>query len=553
MRLSNLNIKTQVFITVCIITVIIVISVSTFFFGGLAILSDNAKTYSDNIINQLNSSTESLVKTAKVVSFLLSYNEDIQKLLIIKGYDEKLYYTKKAREQMSNILAANDEILGLCLMDNEGSYYIEKKAIDYVPVLKYVAEEIKNENEIKFSEPTNIDNQTITVAMLPVFEQNSLSKTKIGSCFVIISLKSITQNIAQLKKTSDMNTFFLNENSKVILGQQNEYDLIKKELNSRNCITVSKKIDIANWQIFCVTKTNIFTSNMLKLLIITILILLCAVIFVVLLGLILNNNLKRSINNITDFSENMNMENIEKRLPISQQSDFSKLFKNINILLDRYTDIKHKYLENEMLKNEAQLKALQSQINPHFLYNTLECIRAIAAQNNIKEIMDISYSMAKIFRYSIKKDENCTVADEVECIKDYLKIIEIRLMGKFNFSIDVKDEILDYKCLKMCLQPIVENSFIHGLEKIKKSGYIEIKGYKDEDKIIFEITDNGCGMGIETLEKVKDSLKSPSISKSNIGLVNINSRIKLSFGSESGINIAYSNESGTKILIILKC
>jgi two-component system sensor histidine kinase YesM len=213
--------------------------------------------------------------------------------------------------------------------------------------------------------------------------------------------------------------------------------------------------------------------------------------------------------------------------------------------------------ETKISRHKAELSALQSQINPHFLYNTLECIRSIGAVYESQEIMDISIAMADIFRYSIKSNRFVKVKEEIEIIESYLKIMKLRFPKRINYEIDIKNQIKNKKIIKMLLQPIVENAFYHGLESKTDGGKILIKAeIKDED-IIFLISDNGKGIKEEKLNLLNNSLNRvlkieiEDFKKHGIGILNINKRIKLNYGEEYGLKLDSKIDQGTEVEIII--
>jgi len=213
--------------------------------------------------------------------------------------------------------------------------------------------------------------------------------------------------------------------------------------------------------------------------------------------------------------------------------------------------------EAELSKKQAEFSALQSQINPHFLYNTLNCISSIGLEYGSKEIAQMTSSMSKIFRYSIEKSELVLISEEVQCIKAYLNIISIRYENKFSLEVKVDDQLLGMKTPKMILQPIVENSVYHGLESMDAGGRLCVSGRIDENgDICFQVTDTGKGIDQEELERIKAKLHmeyseraKTSLEGKNIGLSNINNRIKLLFGEGYGVEIESQLGRGTTVMV----
>lgn len=208
--------------------------------------------------------------------------------------------------------------------------------------------------------------------------------------------------------------------------------------------------------------------------------------------------------------------------------------------------------ETVLRKTEAELYALQSQINPHFLYNTLQCIRGLATLNRTEDIKEIALSMSDVFKYSIAPGTYVTFLDEIRIIHKYLSIYKIRFNGKIEYYFDIDDAILECYTIKMIIQPTVENAVVHAFRDLSRKPTIHIIGQIKENTILFQIIDNGNGIPLDVLQEIRKKLTTSfetSIKEKStygIGLYNINRRIKLAYGSSYGIEI-FSNLNGTEI------
>ena len=208
----------------------------------------------------------------------------------------------------------------------------------------------------------------------------------------------------------------------------------------------------------------------------------------------------------------------------------------------------------QKLKN-AQLDVLQTQINPHFLYNTLETINwmAVALTGGNNEVSRAVSNLAKFFRTNVGKGNYIiSVREEVERTRYYLNILTMRYGDMFTVEWDISEEIMDYRIIKICLQPIIENAVYHGLKPKGKDGQLKITGYSRDDAIEFIVADNGVGMSAEKLGILNERLKEADyMGESNIGLYNINKRIKIIFGEEYGIRVESEMNTGTKTVVTL--
>jgi len=203
-----------------------------------------------------------------------------------------------------------------------------------------------------------------------------------------------------------------------------------------------------------------------------------------------------------------------------------------------------------ILRKQAELNALQGQINPHFLYNTLDTIRGQALWEGMDSIADMTQALAKCLRYCINiNNEMVTLAEEFENVQNYIKIQQTRFSDKLQFEIDIDElvdkDILRYKVPKLTIQPIVENAVYHGLEKQKEKGKVTIKAFSTDTRLSINIIDDGLGIPTKRLKMLNKNLylgqasdaEEDSDKKQSIGLYNVNQRIKLYYGDEFGLRI----------------
>ena len=205
--------------------------------------------------------------------------------------------------------------------------------------------------------------------------------------------------------------------------------------------------------------------------------------------------------------------------------------------------------------HETKLLALQMQINPHFLYNTLEGIRGEALLGGVQSAARMSELLAKFFRYNISTlEQTVTVEDELDNLHIYLKIQKYRFADRIQMEINFEGEeekIKKFPIPKLILQPIVENAILHGLEPLNKQGTINLRFFLSPPNLIIVISDNGVGMEKQQLETLNSRMRFFESSSSSIGLDNVNRRIQLLFGSEYGIRFSSKKNVGTDVEIIL--
>ena len=220
---------------------------------------------------------------------------------------------------------------------------------------------------------------------------------------------------------------------------------------------------------------------------------------------------------------------------------------NFNQMVEKIGQlVEHIRLEQITLR-QTELKVLQAQINPHFLYNTLDAIAWCCEEERHKDAVEMVNALAKLFRISISKGhELITIEKELQHAQSYLKIQKFRYKNQFVYSFDVYEECLPYLCNKITLQPIIENAIYHGLDRMVDEGEIRIRIYPDGDDIVFTVSDNGVGM---TPEQCQEILQDESGEKTGIGIKNVNDRIKIYFGENYGLTIESELDEGTTVTI----
>jgi two-component system, sensor histidine kinase YesM len=219
--------------------------------------------------------------------------------------------------------------------------------------------------------------------------------------------------------------------------------------------------------------------------------------------------------------------------------------------------IRENYIQ-QLEKRDAELNALQAQINPHFLYNTLELINSISRVYGCNEVCLISQNLGEMFRYgiSIGRNEFVRLSDEINHISNYTSIQLLRFDELFEVSYEISDELMDCKLLKFILQPIVENAIIHGFKGKDGKGHLKISAFSDNKLLVLQVQDDGIGMGQELVEDMNNALnnneyKPSKYEKKSIGIRNVSNRIKLAYGDEYGIHFDSMEGFGTRVTISL--
>ena len=236
------------------------------------------------------------------------------------------------------------------------------------------------------------------------------------------------------------------------------------------------------------------------------------------------------------------------------KDEMGELGSQINIMLARLKRLMEDNLNRELLVKNSEIRALQNQINAHFIYNVLESIKMMAEIDEKYEISDAITALGKLLRYSMKwTSGNVTVEQEIDYIHNYLALINLRFDYEIYLSLNIPENIMIQEIPKMSLQPIVENSIYHGIEQMAKDTNIYIKGFQEDEDCIIEITDAGKGMSEEEVrrlyQKISGEIDSAGGSGNGIGLKNVQDRIRISFGPEYGLEFSSKPGMYTKVRV----
>ena len=324
----------------------------------------------------------------------------------------------------------------------------------------------------------------------------------------------------------------------------------KMELTKKSISTYKYETKKYGWKVEVIVSKASLYSKFGSVLNTFVLIVIITVVFSIVLSYILAKKITKPINQLVlrmqDLSKgdfNARVDEVENR-DIQVLSDgFNKMSYHIKQLMD---NLRKKDYESA----NARFLALQAQINPHFLYNTLETIRSIAIRNQVESIADMAKSMADIFRYSVDSTkEEVILKDELKHVKNYINIQKIRYKERLNVEFNIDESLLNYKIIKLVIQPLVENAIYHGIDMKKEAGKLCIECSKFEDKVLISVSDNGIGIKKQDLEELRKNLENSIDRKINksIGLINVNSRLKLYYGENCSLSIESDYDIGTKV------
>lgn len=238
-------------------------------------------------------------------------------------------------------------------------------------------------------------------------------------------------------------------------------------------------------------------------------------------------------------------------IEVLSENEIGSLTKSFNVMTHRIEELMEQNIHEQEQKRKSEMKALQSQINPHFLYNTLDSIIWMAEGKKNEEVVLMTASLARLLRQSISnEDEVVSIGNEIEYVRSYLTIQKMRYKDKLEFEIDVDPSIKYIKIVKLVLQPIVENAIYHGLKYKESKGLLIVRGYTRGENAFIEIADNGVGMDAETLKHIFERHK-VNYHSNGVGVYNVQKRLQLHYGADYGITYRSEPGIGTTATIII--
>ena len=254
------------------------------------------------------------------------------------------------------------------------------------------------------------------------------------------------------------------------------------------------------------------------------------------------------INQMNQAMKQVQEGKLDTSIPVLRNDEFGVLSQNFNVMTQELSNFLEQKIETQRKLADIQIAMMQAQLNPHFLYNTLDTIKWMAKSAKVEPISQLSQKLARILRTSIVKEQFITIGEEFQICSDYGEIQNIRFQGKYQFLFDCPKDLLSYKIPKLIIQPLVENAIIHGL-RMKEAGIIKVFASKNNDAIILSVQDNGIGIDDEMMQFINTHQWKQI--DGHIGMYNVDSILRLHYGVNSGLHAQHLEEGGTLIQITL--
>jgi len=303
--------------------------------------------------------------------------------------------------------------------------------------------------------------------------------------------------------------------------------------------------------LYSLIPSRALNANQAMLMSSTILAFVLVLLLFVVLFIFISRGLTRPLDQMADTMNRIKQGETELRLPEMRQDELSKLGSTFNGMLDRIEELIAREYQTAIQLNDTKYKALQTQVNPHFLYNTLDTMSAIAMIHDCQIVSTLCHALSDLFRYSLRMDEPLApISDELKHLKNYMFVMNVRMNDSIHMTIDIPADMMKTCVPRLSLQPLVENAISHGLRNKRGEKNIVIRARETESEILLIIADNGVGMPAGMLEKVHAIDPEQALSTgTSIGLLNIAARLKLLFGREYGLEVESSEQTGTTVTL----
>lgn len=574
LSIKNLSIQSSIFMYFTVTAIIAIALISLIIFQRFT-NSLNATIIEENsgIVGQLGESVDSYLRNVMKVSDSIYYN-------VIKNTDISNDDIKKG---MNLIYVNNDNMIDdIALISGKGELIESMPALrlkDNSNVLEkdFFKKSMAESEYINFSMPhirdlfdRNESSYSWVISLSRAVEVTDEGKATQALLLINLNYRYFEEIFSNVNLGNGGYVYLTNDRGDIIwhpkqneiysgrFNEDNKYAATLKDgitvenLRGKNITLNVRTIGYTGWKLVGVTPSAALGIDGIKF---RFFVLFVADLFLFLLAMInafISDKISNPIKRLDGSVREIESGNLDVEILPSGSYEVEHLGKSIKNMLGRIKVLMSDLVAEHNAKRKSEFDTLQSQINPHFLYNTLDIIVWMIENENSDKAVNIVTALAKFFRISLSKGKNIiTVKDEVEHVRNYLMIQNMRFKNRFEYSIDVDEKVLSYSSLKLMLQPLVENAIYHGMEFMDGDGEIDVKVFKEDDSLYFTITDNGLGMSEDMVETLLSKDFVPSKKGSGIGVKNVNERIKLYFGSEYGLKVESEPDEGTKITIHL--
>lgn len=567
---GNLKIKYKLFL---LVSWIMIISFLITFIGlryAFQIYDEQLYSKSSQVLSTTSNSIEMELKNMEDVTYKILTDPQIQQYLSkvnlqVSEYD-KFILRNQINDKILSYVNKEPYILSANLIDTNGEEYVAGPRA--IKLTKSQKDEF--EKSAKQADGSNVwvnpnENKFTIITAREVKDFNTLHFDTLGTLVIFVNMEKLVGNTLAGSQKMDGN-FLIADDKGIIFPTEPplhvkdtvldmHYGYQFKKINGKNYFFVYKKSDYFDWgYVNAIPFNQIFKNiNLIKSLLIFSFIVMF--IIVTISGMRFARNITMPLENLVSGIQQISAGDFkEARKEVLkssiQEDEVGKLQQNFHTMVQQIDELINENYSKQLTIKETEFKALQAQINPHFLYNTLESINWLAKANGQTQISNMVESLGYLLRNSISlKEPLIPIEEELATVKNYIIIQKYRFEERLDFQMDVDQELLRYTIPKLTLQPLVENAIHYALEPMIETCKIRIYSTTQEDSFKLIVEDNGPGMDPQILEKMKKGeIKTRG---QGVGLTNIHDRINLSYGEKYGVEIESAPNQGTRVIIVL--
>ena len=563
------SIQSVIFATVAVLilsAVVIVTGVSMKFTNTS--IFENSSEYTHTIIQQMNQNIDSYIDYMENIAYLISSNEDVQDYL----FDEKIDNEGRYRilNQLQTILDSRSDIRNVGIISKNGRMLINDGSKSVNQDLDLNTQEWYSTALEKPNGPilTSSHVQHIisgerpwVITLSRGIRDRSGSGEKEGVFFIDLNYSAISELCDQSTVGTKGYAFILDAKGNIVYHPQQQQ--LYNELQTENISLImdtdedtvltgtgndGKLYSISRsgktgWTVVDCTSVRELLRKSRQAQSVYVLTAIILVIVALLFSRFMARSITLPIQKLRDSMKKVQEGDFSvSDVVVDSKNEIGSLTKSFDVMTHRIHELMEQNVHEQEEKRKSELKALQSQINPHFLYNTLDSIIWMAEGKKNEEVVLMTASLARLLRQSISnEDEVVPIANEVEYARGYLTIQKMRYKDKLEFQIEVDSSILYIPLIKLVLQPIIENAIYHGLKYKESKGLLIVKGFMKDGNAVLQVIDDGVGMDEETLAHIYDKHK-VNYHSNGVGVYNVQKRLKLYYGEDYGIT--YTSELG---------
>lgn len=551
------------------VAAVVVFIAAIIYFISVSMQVDDARSFDQQIVDQISGSLKDMIVSFKRINNYVSMNRDLQKLLkedCASGRGPQCTYELNGRLEsiaVEQTLSVN-EIHSLYLYDTRDLRVYFKRHYESGEQEHYLGNLEKDRYTEDGGIKVSVENGAVTFNR-SIRDLNDMNT--IGYLTLILDKNYIQEKINALRSSHNRFLIVTDGEGNVIVHNYERTEKLEEILESiRSTPDGSRlgKVDAVGLSLITAATSSYSGWRTISVIslgeiakepgVIAKWIVAAGILGVVVgvfISLFSSARLVKPIKELTYLAGQVEKENFQVRATTFGRDELGRLGRSFNKMVDKIGSLINEVYQEELKFKEAEIKALQAQINPHFLYNTLDCINWLAEFGRIEEIRSVTLSLASLMKASANnRRKMITVRDEAEYIHAYLLIYKISLGEKLSYYLDMEEDIMDYYIPKLILQPLVENAIVHGLKRKITPGSLHIKGFRRKTRLVFQIFDDGVGMSREELERCLGGFPGQTEpeqpgSGTRHGLLNVMERVRLIYGEDCGLTAESQPGVGT--------